>query len=95
MRLIDFNIFPRVPEVFAGTVEYVSAPVVTRRDVLLYLEHFKAGNGSVKLSANLVADSIINWNFPTREKHTLSQYVYYSVELFCLVELCLSRYVVR
>ena len=57
MRLIDFNIFPRVPDVFAGTIEYVSALVVTRRDVLLYLEHFKAGNGSVKLSANLAADS--------------------------------------
>ena len=80
MRLIDFNIFPRVPDVFAGTVEYVSAPVVTRRDVLLYLEHFKAENGSVKLSANLVADSIVNWNFPTREKHTLSQYVYNKIE---------------
>ena len=41
MRLIDFDIFPRVPDVFAGTVEYLSAPVVTRRDVLLYLNTLK------------------------------------------------------
>ena len=34
----------------------------------------------MKLSANLVADSIVNWNFPTREKHTLSQYVYNRID---------------
>lgn len=75
MRPEDFDILPRIPTVFAPSEPHVSAPVVTRKDVLQYFQHLKAENGSLKLSANLVADAIVSWNFPTRDKHTLSQYV--------------------
>ena len=71
MKSSDFGISARIPAVFTFVYSADDVPVVSKKDVLDYLEHFSLLTGSLKLAATRIADHITTWSCPTRSKHNI------------------------
>lgn len=63
----EFGIFACKPLVFS--VDHADVvPLITKKNILEYVEYLLLTNGSVKVSATSIADLIDSWRIPTRPK---------------------------
>ena len=71
MKQSDLDIFPLVANVFSLSTAPDSIPNFTKKDVLQYLLFLMEKNGSVKQSANIIADKLCGWSFTSKAHRNL------------------------
>ena len=73
MKSSDFQVCARIPDAFKLDYSADDVPLISKHDVLDYMEYLLLSNGSIRLSASTIAELVDTWRCPTRVKKNIYQ----------------------